>query len=330
MNVEKSDEGSFIPPAPKTVERSGILLSIELIDTGKRVREVNEAGAAQMADNILKNGLMTPLMVRPQLLSDPTQDMRYTLVLGGHRLAAVKMLGWTEVACDVRLLDDLQARSREIDENLIRHELDALDFGLFCAERKQLDERIAERAQHGGARHNSSGQVGHLHVPRFTAELADRIGRGERTIRRAITTVRALTPETIDLLRGTPVARVESKLIAIGRELNPIKQRSLAERLVAGDKTVQAARIALGDEEPVTEDPQETYYGQLCKAWQNADEKTQLRFLSLIDAAFIGTPKLPAMTPEMKRALGWENGAPKETASPAPSRGGRRSAKGTR
>ena len=309
----------FIPPVPATLERHGIMLPLDLIDVADRIRDVSEAGAALMADSMAAKGLISPILVRP-IAGD-----RYRLVIGGHRIAGAHLLQWREIRCDVRDLDGDEAEDLELRENLDRTDLTKLDQMIFMARRKALDDRMEARPKAGGDRQSGtekhSANVGGM-VPRFTQELADQVGRSERAVQRAIQIVESLDPEAIRLIRGTKHADNEQSLLKLSRE-TPAKQRTLAAQLNSGEaKTIAQAAVKAGFEEPVTEDPQETYYGQLCRAWTLSDEKTRLRFLTLIDAAIVGSSA--AMTPEMRKSLDAME------PSTAPSRGGRKPGKGAR
>ena len=74
------------------------------------------------------------------------------LVAGAHRLAAAQRLGWVTISALVHAEGDTPdaARLREIDENLVRRELSALDRALHLAERKKVYERLYPEARHGG------------------------------------------------------------------------------------------------------------------------------------------------------------------------------------
>ena len=291
----------FYPPPPAKATPGGVLLPVDMIDAVGRVRETTEAAVAQMADSIVKSGLISPLLVRP------IPDGRYRLVLGGHRLAAVRLLGLDQVRCEIRDLDDDEALSLELEENLCRSELNQLDFAIFCMEREALDERIKLRPKAGGDRQSATGkafcQVDKM-VPRFTKELAEKVGRGERQVYRAIEMAKALDPEAIATIRGTKLADNQSQLLTLSR-MPPAQQRAAARDYRDGlAKTIAAARDALQGLPTQSFDPQQLLLRDLNVAWDKCEPATRLEFLASIDAVFIS-----------KAA---------EQAAPTPRRGGRR------
>ena len=220
----------------------------------------------------------------------PVEDGRYRLVIGGHRLAAVQILGWDDVLCDVRDLDDDEAEDLELRENLDRTDLTKLDQMIFMARRKALDHRLQNRPKHGGDRKSAvsdqRAKIGTL-IPRFTEELAEQVGRSERAIQRAIQIVDNLDPEAIRLIRGTKHADNEQSLLKLSQQ-TPAKQRTLAAQLGSGGaKTIAQAAVLAGFEAAPPEggDPQGVALAQLHTAWAKADLATRLTFLHDIDAA---------------------------------------------
>src|SRR5690242_11138062 len=83
-------------------------------------RDLNDEKVADMAASIETLGLLTPIGVR-------MIDEKPVLVHGRHRHAAAQRLGWTEIDCQILVLDDRGARMAEIAENLHRAELSALE-----------------------------------------------------------------------------------------------------------------------------------------------------------------------------------------------------------
>jgi len=78
---------------------------------------------AELAASISTNGLLQPLVVRPR----PQADAGWELVAGERRLRAVVQLGWSEVPCWVREVDDRTLLVLALVENLQRESLGALE-----------------------------------------------------------------------------------------------------------------------------------------------------------------------------------------------------------
>ena len=82
-------------------------------------RPANLDGINELARSISEVGLLNPITI----------DQEHILVAGLHRLEAAKMLGWTEIECNVCTLDALQTELAEIDENVVRTELSVIEYG---------------------------------------------------------------------------------------------------------------------------------------------------------------------------------------------------------
>lgn len=314
----------FVPPAPLPAHSSGFYLPVAAIHVPPRIRAVDGAWVQTLAASFEDKGMDTPITVRPVEGADG--HVTYSLVIGAHRLAAAKVLDWPNIRTLIRHFTDDEARLAEITENLERRELDKLDFGIFYIERKEVEERLGLRNSHGGDRRSGAGNGKSQNLAtcpgsgRFTAEIADKIGRSERSVQLTIQIVKALDPETIELIRGTRLANNESNLVKLGREQNPIKRRALAQAMLDGAPTIQAARVAIGDEDAPSGDPQPVYLAQLHTAWAKADLATRQLFLDDIDAAFLTMPTEAEAKADRRAAA---------KAAPAPAQG-RQSRKGVR
>ena len=87
-----------------------MLIKIEQIVVKPGRREIDEKHVEELAKSIKSLSLLNPITV----------DQDYTLIAGLHRLEAVKLLGYSEIECNVTSLDGLRADLAELDENLIR------------------------------------------------------------------------------------------------------------------------------------------------------------------------------------------------------------------
>lgn len=253
-------------------------IDISRIDVPARIRPVNEAWAAEVAESMKAVGQMQPIVVRPTDTGE-----RYLLVIGAHRLAAAKRLAWTEILAEIRTYDGLRARLAEIDENLIRHELTALDRAIFLAERKEVWEELYPQTKHGGNRKSLTKQAKnqvandcHL-IPRFTAEAAERTGLSERTIRSAVALAKALSPEVLQLVRSTYLADHAADLTLLTK-LRPEEQIKALRTIEAGH--APNLRKAIGVD--AAGDDQERVFRTLTSAWARADARTRKRFLGRI------------------------------------------------
>jgi ParB family chromosome partitioning protein len=99
-------------------------LSLHRIDSNplQPRREFREEELQDLSRSIQENGLIQPLMVRP----DPSSD-RFQLVAGERRLRAITALGWTEAPVVVREVDDRTLLVLALVENIQREALNPLE-----------------------------------------------------------------------------------------------------------------------------------------------------------------------------------------------------------
>jgi ParB-like chromosome segregation protein Spo0J len=118
-------------------------LDIDDIDFPANARPTNATDVSALAHSIRAIGLMTPLTV-------VERDGRYVLIVGRHRLEALRVIGGGEdVKVPVRVVDfdDIEARLWTISENLHRTELTALQRAQQVAEFARLaQERLAAKS----------------------------------------------------------------------------------------------------------------------------------------------------------------------------------------
>ena len=87
---------------------------------------VDEDGIVALTQDIRENGLINPILVRPN--SDG-----YEVVAGERRFLAVQRLGWERVTCHVQDLDDKTAALLRAVENLGRKDLSPIEEGYIYA-----------------------------------------------------------------------------------------------------------------------------------------------------------------------------------------------------
>jgi ParB family chromosome partitioning protein len=247
-----------------------VAIPLDQIDVTDRLRPVDPAHVEAIAHSIDLSGLQNAVILRPS-------GERYQLVAGGHRLAAVAQLGWTDVDARIENLTADEARLVEIDENLMRRELSALDRAIFLAERKAIYDVLHPETVKPGRRKKESRQTLPQFGETFTKHAAERTGLSERALRLSLELIKNLHPEARDALRLSDIADNQSQLLKLAA-LSPDQQIAAARAVSSGEaKTFKAARVAIGLDVIVEEDPQERLFRQFLGHWARMDAATRRR-----------------------------------------------------
>jgi phage N-6-adenine-methyltransferase len=219
-----------------------------------RLRPLDLQWVEQLKQSIAEIGLTNPITVAPDL----------TLIAGHHRLAACKALGLESVPVTVLNLDPKRRRLAEIDENLIRNELSALERGEQLIERKDIYEDLHPETKHGA---NGGGRAGKGTKTKtedpdsgssvaFIDDAADKLGRSRSTIAEEIRIAKQILPEVRDKIRNTESANSKSDLLILSA-LPEEKQRAVAEKIANGE--AQTVREVLITSEAADYDGDEWY-----------------------------------------------------------------------
>ena len=273
--------------------RQTVLLALDRIDLGNRLRTVNGGTVQHLAESMKLHGLQYPIQVR--------QDGdRYALVSGAHRLQAARHLAWPHIEAFVLdLLDEDTLALLEIDENLMRAELNPLDRGLFLARRKEIYERLYPETRRGGDRRSSAYQDQNADGSHrgFVAETASFTPFSPWTIRRALRIGEKIAPELREELAMTPIAHREGDLFTISG-LDEDEQETLLQDLQSANYEVEAlsdvyprkARGESADEAPPPPsssggDPsaEKTTLERLQTLWIAASEDEQQEFIAWLE-----------------------------------------------
>jgi ParB family chromosome partitioning protein len=247
---------------------------IDKIDASGRLRPADPARVAAQAVMFEDDGQLQAIEVRPR-------GDGFKLTFGLHRLEAAKQLGWVTIRAVEKDRSEPEARLAEIDENLGRNELSAIDRAIFLAERKRVWEKLHPETRQGAAP-KGKNKVAKLatFTQRFTADVAERCGLSERTVRRACQLADDLG-ELIAVLRGTPLADNQAQLFALAR-LDPAQRRRVAKLIGSGEApSLSAALSAAGLKTAI--DPEEAAFRALVSAWTRAGAKARRRFKKHIE-----------------------------------------------
>ena len=209
-----------------------MLININEIKIGSNRRKSASENVKALSESISEVGMMNPITV----------DADNNLVAGLHRLEAAKLLGWTEIDCNVRELDELHAELAEIDENVIRTGLSDLELSELLARRKRIYETLHPETRHGGDRKSETIKSSICRddpVKSFAEDTAEKMGVSPRTVERHVQIAENLTPEAKDVLRNADRKITKQKMMILSR-MKPEEQKEEAEKLVNG--TIQPSK----------------------------------------------------------------------------------------
>ncbi|MEM6399083.1 MAG: ParB N-terminal domain-containing protein [Cyanobacteria bacterium P01_D01_bin.116] len=198
-------------------------VSIEKIKYANNRRPINDEKVEQLKKSIELNGLLNPITV----------DHNFNLIAGLHRLTACKLLGFKQIECNIVTYDsDENARLAEIDENLIRNELEPLERGKLVLEREKILVKLGMRAKAGDNQYTLRASENGSEIisppPKTTQELAKQAGYSERSWQHDKQIARDIAPKIQKIIQKTPIADKKTTLLAIARAGR--KERILAEK----------------------------------------------------------------------------------------------------
>ncbi len=206
-------------------------IAIDLITIGPNRRPLKDEKLAELMESIKANGLLNPITV----------DQKQNLIAGLHRLTACRLLGFDEIECKVITIEDTnRARLAEIDENLIRAELDVLERAELWLERDRILERLGLRAKPGDNQYTRKGSEIISPPPKTTLELAKETGYNERTFQQGKQIARSIVPEVKEAIKGTPLAKSTTALLKVARAGS--KERQRAKQAEQAAQEAQARR----------------------------------------------------------------------------------------
>jgi ParB family chromosome partitioning protein len=259
-----------------------VSMPLDRITIGERLRGIDPDWVEAIAHSMHERGQDTPIIVGE---AGP-DDGLHPLIAGAHRVEAARRLGWAEIAAIVRAESGLAARLTEIDENLMRRELSALDRAVFLAERKAVYEALHPEAARPGPRNKIADKLVRNFVSSFAAATAAKVGLDERSIRRAL--VRARLPAEVRAAIAThPIADrgVElDRLVGLGPELQARVVAVLTDPERPA-RSVQEALIRLeAADGPAPHVVARRQFERLLAVWRAAGREARREFLAYLEA----------------------------------------------
>lgn len=223
-------------------------------------RPLNDQKVAELMESIKANGLLNPI----------TLDQNLNLVAGLHRLTACKLIGFQKIECRIITCEDKDhARLAEIDENLIRSELDALERSELWLERDRILERMGLRAKVGDNQFTQRGSETLSPPPKTTLELAQEIGYTERTLQYGKQIAKNIVPEVKEMIKGTPIAKSTSALLKVARAGSKERQEAEKAEIAAQEAKAQQKRAELEKQNKLAAEAREKQKQLQLIAFQN-------------------------------------------------------------
>lgn len=215
-------------------------IKIAEIKVGDNRREIDEANVSNLMKSIREVGLINSITV----------TAGNKLIAGAHRLEACKRLGWAEIECNVAELDGLKAELAEIDENLIRHNLNHIDEGEQLLRKKEIYEMLypetkANAVFRGNQHIRPNVTVPVDHKKSFVDDSAEKMGVSSSSVEKKVQIAKSLSTEVKTIVKENGIGIKNS--LKLARIKEPEKQKEAAEKLAAG--------IPLDKPEPIKPGP---------------------------------------------------------------------------
>lgn len=207
-------------------------IKIEEIKVNPGRREVTPEALQELADSMKEVGLLNPITL--------TAD--HTLVAGLHRLEAAKLLGWSEIECNITDLNGLPAELAEIDENFVRTNLSPLELSELLKQRKTIYETlhpetkagVAQAAAMNKAKGNNVSCKMQTTIKSFLEDTAELLGVHPSTVARQLQIAENLTPEACDIIKDSGGKFTKRELLRLCK-LKPEQQKEAATLIASGE-----------------------------------------------------------------------------------------------
>jgi ParB family transcriptional regulator, chromosome partitioning protein len=211
-------------------------ISIDMIEDGQRLRELDEGTVAALVDSIADVGLLNPITVYPRkLYRGGNQVDGYGLVAGLHRKTACERLGLTDIDANIVDIGDLERQIAECDENLCAPKLTASERARFTKRRKEAYEALHPETRHGGNLEGAGvANLAAPETPAFAAATAAATGKSERAVQRDAERGRKVIDEALDIIKGTK--------LDTGLYLDKLKRLTPSEQVHAAKRDLANVR----------------------------------------------------------------------------------------
>lgn len=196
-------------------------ITISDITVNSRMRELDPYRVNELAESIKLIGLLNPITVNND----------FVLISGLHRLHAYQQLGIDKIQCNIIDFDQEYSQIAEIDENIIRNELNDIELGEHLLKRDEILDKLGVRAKQGDNRFSNRGET--VAPLQTTKNIAEKIGVSERSTQIKKQIAKNLSKKVRDKLKKSPFANNTTGLLQLSR-LEPQLQLKITNRLLKG------------------------------------------------------------------------------------------------
>lgn len=261
-----------------------IQIPVVAIESTGRLRPVNWQAVEGLVRSIRRDGLRQPVEVVKL-----EGRMRWRLVAGAHRLAAIAEIGDAMIDAVEVDGDEAALRRLEVMDNLARNELTKLERCRFVAELKRIHQAANPDARHGGnrkgGRKQPSDQVANVgNLIEWYGEVALRSDRAVRSIMREASIGERLTDDSFARLAGSAFDDNQRDLELLSKE-GPDRQKAILDALFR--KADPAGSVAEAIDEldggaGRKDDDEEKAIGRLVERWNRAPAYVRRSFIKAI------------------------------------------------
>ena len=193
-----------------------------------RLRPADPDEVAKLIISMGKLGQLHPITIY-ESPNEAKGRYFYVLVAGLHRLKAAEQLGWSEI--DVKIVAAAEARTIQVEENLCRADLTALDRAVAVREwRREWESKHGEIPLQGGRPAKNCEKLAQFSKQMlggsWSAQLADQMGCSRRSVMLS-NKISQIDESLREALRGTPYADNQALLLKIAK-IHPDRQAEIA------------------------------------------------------------------------------------------------------
>jgi ParB/RepB/Spo0J family partition protein len=280
--MAKHSSASALQPSPHKVQE----INIDDIMVRARLRSLNPAKVEEQIESIARQGFTDPIEVRIATKWGNTDEKEIVLVVGRHRLEAMKKMGATTISF-VLPDDRRKAEMREISENLHHAPLTALEEAEHIAnwvelasEEDEIKGHNVPKSRPGRPKGVIAKAAGTLPVKAKTEPAA------QKAVRRAID-IAEISPKAKEMAKKNGLDQKYTALLKIAAQKTAEAQLKKLRELVSGgsgQSLERASALSASDKK---------LYKRLINAWKKhlgtffakASAKVRKKFLAEIRRA---------------------------------------------